>query len=487
MTSSPKAYSLLDVAKSIDRALAPNYNKEFWVKAEINKLNHYPHSGHSYPELVEKQDQRVVAQMKAIIWKNDFNRINEKFLRMLKEPLRDGIKVLMLARISFNAVHGLSLIILDIDPSFTLGDLEREKQESIERLKKEGIYDRNKLLRMPLLPQRIAIISVETSKGYADFRRVIEGNPWGYKFFHMLFPSVLQGDKAVTGIISQLNQIRKVIHHFDVVAIIRGGGGDIGLSCYNNYSLSREIAGFPIPVISGIGHATNETVAELVSHYNAITPTKLAEMLLQKFHDFSVPVREGERIIIEQSRQLLLDEKNNFRTTINTFRSGTRNLLQQHRKEIAGLSMDVSQKSSFKCRSESAALRTLSVSLGKDARGMLERSHLALKGDQSVISLQVKYLLRTKNEFLEQAALRIPLQARGMLKKHQTELSAVEKNVFNLSPENVLKRGYSITLLNGKAMKDAAETKPGDVIRTVLLHGAIESEVKKTDKPENNE
>src|SRR5690606_17990837 len=130
-------------------------------------------------------------------------------------------------------------------------------------------YERNKKLPFPILPQRIAIISVETSKGYADFLSVIDGNPWKYKFFHFLFPSLLQGEKAVDGIIQQLRRIRKVTKHFDVVAIIRGGGGDVGLTCYNNYRLAKEIAEFPLPVITGIGHATNETVSEIIAHFNA--------------------------------------------------------------------------------------------------------------------------------------------------------------------------------------------------------------------------
>jgi exodeoxyribonuclease VII large subunit len=155
---------------------------------------------------------------------------------------------------------------------------------------------------------------VETSKGYADFLKVLQGatKTWGYAFFQMLFPSVLQGDNAVAGITYQLSRIRKVISHFDVVAIVRGGGGDIGLSCYNNHSLAREIALFPIPVITGIGHATNETVTELVAFENAITPTKLAEFLIQKFHNFSVPVKDAQRSIIENAGRLTRDEKSGF-------------------------------------------------------------------------------------------------------------------------------------------------------------------------------
>src|SRR5690606_4336848 len=139
------------------------------------------------------------------------------------------------------------------------------------RLREEGVYDRNRELKLALLPQRVAVISVETSKGYADFVKVIESNSWGYRFVHRLFPSLLQGDRAVESIRTQLRNIGKLADRYDVVAIIRGGGGDTGLSCFNDYTLARDIALFPLPVITGIGHATNETVVEMVAHRNAIT------------------------------------------------------------------------------------------------------------------------------------------------------------------------------------------------------------------------
>src|SRR5690606_24562818 len=139
----------------------------------------------------------------------------------------------------------------------------------------------------PLLPQRLAVISVQTSKGYADFNKIIDSNPWGYKFFHVLFPSLLQGDRAAESIRFQLERIRRVVAHFDVVAISRGGGGDVGLSRFNDLTLSRDIARFPIPVLTGIGHATHETVVEMISYKNAITPSELADYLIQKFHLFA--------------------------------------------------------------------------------------------------------------------------------------------------------------------------------------------------------
>jgi len=189
-------FSLLEVTLSIQKTLSTRYARSFWVKAEMNKLNLYPQSGHCYPELIEKKEGTLIAQVKAILWKDDYISINNNFLRILKEPLKNGINILLYAKIIFDPVHGLSLRILDIDPSYSLGELEREKQETIAKMKKEGLFDMNKGLGMSLLPKRIAIISADTSKGYSDFLEVIYGNSWGYRFFYMLFPTLLQGERA---------------------------------------------------------------------------------------------------------------------------------------------------------------------------------------------------------------------------------------------------------------------------------------------------
>ena len=380
----------------------------------MNKLNLYPHSGHCYPDLVEKENGKLIAQIRSVLWKDDYIRINRSFQSIVKEPLKDGIKILLCATITFDASYGLSLRIIDIDPGFSLGDLEQEKAHSIAKLKQEGIYGNNKLFKLPLLPKRIAIISVDTSKGYADFMKVIEGNEWGYRFSFKLFPALLQGDIAINSLINQLQQIKKLYEQFDVVAIIRGGGGDVGLSCYNNFLLSREVALFPIPVITGIGHSTNETVVELLAFENAITPTKLAEFLIQKFHNYSVPLQQAEEKLIRIARKLLIDEQLKFYTATRYFRSVTGNLLTN--------------------------------------------------GNNTVMNL--------KNALLQQSKFLFKSQING--------LNNLERTINNLSPENVLKRGYSITLLNGKAVRNCMEVKEGDRLETLIIDGMIESSVNAT-------
>lgn len=304
-------FSLLEVSKSIQKTLAERYKSLYWIKAEMNKLNHYTHSGHCYPELVEKQDGKVVAEIRSTLWKADFTRINNNFLKIAQEPLREGITMLFQASISYDPMYGLSLRIVDIDPTFTLGELEKEKLDSIRKLKEEGIYEANKSIPFPMLPKKLAIISVETSKGLSDFYKIINQNPWGYKLECTLFPALLQGDKSIPSIINQLAVIADKIAEFDVVAIIRGGGGEVGLSSYNNYLLAKAIAIFPIPILTGIGHSTNYTVSEMVAYKNAITPSELADFLIQKFHNFSVPIEKAA----EGIQQLILTrfkEERNF-------------------------------------------------------------------------------------------------------------------------------------------------------------------------------
>src|SRR5450432_163174 len=436
-------FTLLEVTKSIRKTLSERYKESYWIRAELNKLNYYKQSGHCFPELVEKQEGKVVAQMRGMIWEDDFILISREFQRVLHEPLKDGVKILFLATISFDPTHGLALRIMDIDPAYTLGDLEKEKAETIQKLKNESLYDKNKSLQLALLPQRIAVISVETSKGYADFIKVISSNANGFRFFHLLFPSLLQGEKAVGSIMAQLKRINKVKDHFDLVVIVRGGGDDIGLSCYNDYHLARAIAEFSLPVLTGIGHSTNETVCEMISYSNAITPTKLAEWLLQKMHDFREPVEAAHQTIIDKSLRLISEQKTRFRSEVKLFRSVTINMLQRSRNEMKILTQSLFQQSVFRFRNEKTQL------------------------------------VQFRN--------RIPNATTSIFKGRSLELENIRKQIKNMSPENVLKRGYSITLLNGKAIKSFDDVKKDDIINTTVFEGNISSVVQSTHKPETHE
>lgn len=458
-------FSLLEVAQSIKKTLSERYRSSFWVKAEMNKLNLYSHSGHCYPELVEKKEDTVVAQLKATLWKEDYLRINAHFQSVLNEPLKNGIKILFCARISFDASYGLSLQILDIDPAYTLGELEKDKAESIERLRKEGLFDLNKTLTFPLLPKRIAIISVETSKGYADFKNILNENQWGYSYFTMLFPALLQGEKAIPAICSQLEKIKKIIHHFDVVVIIRGGGGDVGLSCYNSYRLSREIAGFPIPVLTGIGHATNETVAEMVSFKNAITPTALANYLIQSFHNFSVPVQKAEELIRTEIITILRAEKNGFNRLTRDFKNASLRRLDKSGFEIHRFITLLVQQSGFRCLQGKKSLNDLTERIKKAAAILFDD----LCQNQQLMTKELKKNTDT------------------LLKTDAQSIINLERIVISMGPEQVLKRGFSITRFNGKSVKSCADVKENSMIETQLSDGLLISKIESKQSANNYE
>ncbi|MBN3034317.1 MAG: exodeoxyribonuclease VII large subunit [Bacteroidales bacterium] len=456
-----KVFTLREVTLSIQRTLAGRYPTPFWVRAEMNKLNLYSHSGHCYPELVEKAEGKIVAQIKAVMWKSDFMRINAAFLRLVGEPLRDGITIMFSATVSFDPVYGLSLRIIEIDPGYTLGLLQIEKQQTLERLTREGIIHRNREAKLALLPKRIAVISVETSKGYADFTQIISRNRWGYRFFHMLFPAILQGDKAAESIILQMKRIRKAIRHFDVVTIIRGGGGDVGLSSFNSYDLAREIVLFPIPVITGIGHSTNETVAEMVAYKNAITPTELADFLIQRFHNFSVPMERAAERMAGSALRVLASGKNELYHTARYLRSVIQRQIIRHAGAIRSLSGSMIQSTRFRLRKETSLLQSIPEDLTKTASSLADREQLSLRSITAG-------LLR---------------EARLVTERTGMKLFIAEKLIHAMDPAAILKRGFSITLHQGKAIRDINALAKGEELTTLTLQGRITSTVEsiKTD------
>lgn len=411
MEADRKIYTLSDLARSIRSIIERHYSSTYWIKAEVAKLNHYPRSGHCYPDLVEKSGDQIMAQMRATIWAGDYKFINENFIRVTGEPLSEGMSILFQSSVTFHPVYGLSLQIHQVEPAFTLGQMAFEKQKTIERLKTEGIFDLNKSLEMPLLPRRLAVVSVETSKGYHDFLKILSGYQNRFTVWHHLFPALLQGDKAVESLTAQLRQIRKKYEFFDLVAIIRGGGGDIGLSCYDHYTLTREIANFPIPVITGIGHATNETISEMVAWENKVTPTDVAYFVVGRFTAFEERVEAAQASLSTHSQQILSAEN-------------------QHLTRLAG------------------TLRSFSAKI--------------LQKDQYMLSVLLGRLQSGAKRFLE---------------KENRELDHQQQRIHLLKPEHILKRGFSITLLNGKSIKSEQEVKPGELITTRLFDGSIESKV----------
>ena len=443
MADTRQIFTLKQVVNSIRKTIEERYQQPYWVKAEMHKLNLYP-SGHAFPELVQKEEDKIVAQINASIWNHNFQRINKQFIEVVKEPLKEGTTLLMQVKITYHEIFGLSLQILDIDPSYSLGELQREREETLKKLQAEGLINRNQHLEFPFLPKRIAIISADTSKGLSDFMKVLDNNPWGYQFFSMLFQAYLQGDVAVESIITQLKRIEQVAHHFDVVVIVRGGGGEVGLSCYNNYSLCKAIASFPLPVLTGIGHSTNMTVAELVAYRNAITPTELADFLLQSFHDFAVPVKDAGKQITKAAVHLMEQSQLQFVAETKHFKNAAHLYLNESRNQLLTTSQ------SFRNESKTLIVRH---------RELLQYAQKNLRGDSE---RTIKY----EGESLHEISSRIPVLVRNTLERGQREMRQTESLVRLMDPVNVLKRGYSITTLNGRTLNTGMDLEPGALITT---------------------
>lgn len=431
--NSKKIYSLSQLSRSVQNVIQRYSSKIVWIKAEIVKLNYYSQSGHCYPTLVEKKNGKVIAEMRGNIWSSTFDAINLKFKEVLKEELKDDMTVVLQGSVTYHPVHGLALNILDIDPEYTLGELAREKAQTIEKLKAEQLFEANRKTFLPVLPKTLAIISVETSKGYQDFLNVIQTNSHGYTFHHLLFPAILQGERAVSTISGQLEKIATYAHIFDAVAIIRGGGGEIGLSCFDDYTLAKTIAEFPIPVLTGIGHSTNETVSELVSYKNFITPTKIAEFLLKKFQEFAVPVEQAGEQIEKEANWIFRNQKTSLQESARLFNSLTNRTLDRNKTALEQVTRSLSSES-------------------------LE-------------------LFRSQKEEIKEIENDLFLNAKNQLKESVQKLHFSEEKLRLLSPENILKRGYSITRQEGKAIRDPREVDPNKELETQLYKGKILSRI----------
>lgn len=453
MSTTGPSYSLLEICQHVQDLLRNTYVDSYWIRAEINTLNLYPASGHCYPDLVEKKEGVVVAQMRSILWKGDYERINAQFQKTLKEPLKNGIKVLMLCQLQFHPVYGMSLVIKDMDPAYSLGDLEREKQLCIQTLKAEGLFGANRTLPKPWLPKRIALISDASSKGFGDFTKVLEEarQTWGYGFYCHLFPVVLQGDRAVTTILEQLSRIERVHEHFDAVALVRGGGGEVGMSCYNHLELNRALASFPLPLLTGIGHAANQTVAEQVAWYNAITPTKLAEWLVQQLHNVSVPLQKCLDALIQQGLDTLIDARMELRQAERLLGASARNRQDRNR----------------------ARWQQAVQQVGSAVRYLNRHEQAKLQRNREQLRLATQVQGKGQKLELERKAAGIASMAKQSLQTQLLALEFMEKQVQHLSPEQVLKRGFSIVSQQGKVLNQSSMVQLSSPLTIQFYRGKV--------------
>ena len=278
--------SLLELNGRVKSTLQFEMPDAYWVQAEISSISPSG-QGHCYLELVQKDatGRNFLAKAKANIWRGTWLKLKPYFEAQTGETLKVGMKVLLQVTATFHEVYGYSLVVQDIDPTYTMGDMARRRKEILEQLEKEGVIGLNRELEIPALPHRIAVISSATAAGWGDFCNQLDGNIYGFRFYVKLFPALMQGDDVERSVISALNAVAMRRDDFDVVVIIRGGGAVSELSCFDSYNLAFNIANFPLPVITGIGHERDDTVADVVAHTKVKTPTAAAEFIINKVFD----------------------------------------------------------------------------------------------------------------------------------------------------------------------------------------------------------
>ncbi|MBM6806979.1 exodeoxyribonuclease VII large subunit [Bacteroides caecicola] len=429
--------SLFELNQLVRRSVRTCLPDEYWVQVELSDVR-ANYSGHCYLECVQKdpKSNSLIAKARGIIWSNVFSQLKPYFEQETGQAFVSGIKVLVKVTVDFHELYGYSLTIVDIDPAYTLGDMARRRREILLRLQEEGVLSLNKELELPVLAQRIAVISSATAAGYGDFCNQLENNAFGFAFYPRLFPAIMQGERVEASVIAALDRIYAESEKWDVVVIIRGGGATSDLSGFDTYDLAASCAQFPLPIITGIGHERDDTVIDLVAHTRVKTPTAAAEFLVNHLRHTAEQLENYAYYIRQEVPARLNREKERLERCITRIPARVQMRLQREdfRRERLAKRME-----------------------------MAWQSRLAKE----------QYRLELSSR------LSVALQARLLKEKHRLDL--LEKSVEAASPDLLLKRGYSITLKDGKAVTDASLLKPGDRVVTRVAKGQFSSEVQGTD------
>ncbi|MGB0524902.1 MAG: exodeoxyribonuclease VII large subunit [Flammeovirgaceae bacterium] len=407
-----KFFTLYQLNKSIQK-LITGIGRDFWIIAEIAQVQL---GNHCYMELVQKEEENtsaIIAKARATIWHGQLLALHQKLGENLEAILKPGSKVMMKVVVSFHEIHGLSLTVTDLNEQFTLGELEKKRQETIRRLTEEGLLERQQLLEVPLVVQRIAVISSPTAAGYTDFITQLQQNPYGYQYHLTFFAASVQGERAAKEILIQLAKIDP--QDFDAIVLIRGGGSKLDLEVFNSYDIAAQIAMSRLPVITGIGHQRDTSVCDLVARIPLKTPTAVAEFLIQR-------MLHVESTMLEQFQFILANAER---------------LIQLH----------------------TDALQQNSQRIFQATQQSLQQQHIRLANQELMLHTQVKNLIQ----------------------REALQLTYLAKEIQHLSPENILKKGYTITYLNGELLKDQ-QVKKGDLLKTVSANHEIESEALRTKK-----
>jgi exodeoxyribonuclease VII large subunit len=428
----------------------------YWVIAEISEIKEN-YAGHCYLELIEKHpsEKNVRAQVKAIIWSNRYRFLKSFFENITGESLREGLKILVKIKIEYHELYGLSLVISDIDPAFTIGEMAMKRQLIIKKLEQEGVFSMNKELNFPVVPQRIAVISSKNAAGYSDFIKHLTGNNFGFIFYTALIETAMQGPKTEQGVTTALDRIAINSHLFDLVVIIRGGGSQSDLSWFDNYNIAYYVTQFPLPVITGIGHDKDMSVTDMVAYKSIKTPTAVADFLIDSIvvaenHliEMSSEIRDISRIIIEKNKNRIETSRIKLLPIVRVMMSEIKNRLSEKIIEI--------------------------INVGKEN---IVKAGLSPANQRSRLVSAVKSYYSSKKTILERIQQTLITRTLNSLNRNIIRLEGLENTLDILRPENVLQRGYTITSLNGRILKKSDQVKSDDLIHTQFSDGSVRSRV----------
>ena len=421
------AISLVEFNRRIGGLLHDASVQRCWVVAETSDVRQS--GGHCYLELVQKDAQtgQTLARMRGIVWASVYARLRCEFERATGQPFASGMNVMVEVSANVHEQYGLSVVITGINPTYTLGDMARQRLEILNRLRREGIIDMNKQLPWADVAQRVAVISAAGAAGYGDFMNQLHNNPSGIKFYTCLFPAVMQGQSTVTSVIAALERINDYADLFDCVVIIRGGGSTSDLNSFDNYDLAANVAQFPLPVICGIGHDRDNTVVDSVASVRVKTPTAAAEWLLDRAQSALDHVNALTDMVVDSATQML---------------SGARQQL---------------------------AYFTSGIPLMAD--NIVVRHRARLQQIAAAIPVVAARRIDGAGKDLAFASQRLAMAARQCVANERQRVTGLEKQVELLSPDRVLRRGYSLTLRDGHVVTSASSLRAGDSLVTRFADG----------------
>ena len=425
--------SLLELQGLIKSRLDEALPLPYWVTAEISEVK-VNYSGHCYLELVEKGGANQVprARVSAVIWRGTYGALASYFASTTGRELEVGMQVLFRASVSYHELYGLSLVISDIDPAYTLGDMERQRQQTIARLQQEGVYDMNRELGFGPVVQRVAVVSSRNAAGYQDFMNEISASP--YRFEVTLFDAFMQGNEAQESIICALEQAAERMADFDAVVMIRGGGSQSDLGAFDSYRLCSHVAQFPLPVITGIGHDKDRSVADMVAAVSLKTPTAAAAWLVEGVAEFDAWLGEA----------------------------------------YAG----VRQRSADRLDEEGRRVTAAAFALSRNASGLSQRLEIKLERLSSEIRRRVQAAVTRRTGALESFTSALRSRTEALVAREGSRLEMAERITRGRTPERILALGYAIVRRNGAAVKDGAALKPSDRIDITFHKGGAVADIK---------